>query len=87
MIDLELYYKIAEAKIRKKQVEYLKQIKSLPLPEKEKKGIFKRRKIPVEIKLLKGYNKGVEMALKVIKSEFKRYERRLKKEEKQGGKF
>ena len=54
MIDLELYYKIAEAKILKKQVEYLKQIKSLPLPEKEKKGIFKRRKIPVEIKLLKG---------------------------------
>lgn len=67
MIDLELYYKIAEAKILKKQVEYLKQIKSLPLPEKEKKGIFKRRKIPVEIKLLKGYNKGIEFVYYNIK--------------------
>ncbi len=85
MIDIELYYKTAEAHILKNQAEYLKEIKSISLPEK--RGIFKRRKIPVEIKLLKGYNKGVEMALKVIKSEFKRYERRLKKEEKQGGKF
>lgn len=87
MSDIELYYKIAEAKILKNQVEYLKQIKSLPLPKKKKIYIFRRRKIPVEIKLLKGYNKGVEMALRVIKTEFKRYKSRLKKEEKDGSKF
>lgn len=41
----------------------------------------------VEDKLLKGYNKGIETALNVLVKEFKRYYKRLKKDEKDGKKF
>ncbi len=87
MIEIELFYKIVEANIRAVHTEYLQKLKRVPLPDtaKKKRKLFK--KLPVEDKLLKGYNKGIETALNVLVREFKRYDKRLKKEEKAGRKF
>lgn len=87
MYEIELFYKIVEAHIRLVHTEYLKKLKRVPLPKtlKSKDIVFK--KMPVEDKLLKGYNKGIETALSVLSSEFKRYKKRLNKEEKDGKKF
>lgn len=88
MIEIELFYKIVEARIRSVHTEYLQRLKRVPLPDntsKKKRVSFK--KLPIEDKLLKGYNKGIETALTVIEKEFKRFDKRLKKEEKDGKKF
>lgn len=87
MIEIELFYKIVEAHIRSVHTDYLKELKRVPLPDTAKKKRVSFKKLPVEDKLLKGYNKGIETALSVLVSEFKRYEKRLKKEEKDGKKF
>ncbi len=87
MIEIELFYKIVEARIRLVHTEYLKSLKRVPLPETAKKKRLSFKKMPVEDKLLKGYNKGIETALNVLVKEFKRYYKRLKKEEKDGKKF
>ncbi len=87
MIEIELFYKIVEAHIRAVHTEYLQKLKRVPLPDTAKKKRILFKKLPVEDKLLKGYNKGIETALKVLIKEFKRYDKRLKKEEKAGGKF
>ncbi len=81
-----MFYKIVEAHIRSVHTDYLKQLKRVPVPDTNKKSI-KFKLIRVEDKLLKGYNKGVEMALDILSKEFKRYEKRLQKEEKDGKKF
>lgn len=87
MIEIELFYKIVEARICSVHTDYLKKLKRVPLPETAKKKRLSFKKMPVEDKLLKGYNKGIETALNVLIKEFKRYEKRLKKEEKDGKKF
>lgn len=90
MIELELFYKIVEAKIRKDHGNYLQNLKRVPAESEKKRGffgLFKRKKIPVEDKLLKGYNAGIKKALEVLKCEFTKFDKRLKKEEKNGGKF
>lgn len=87
MIEIELFYKIVEARIRSVHTEYLKSIKRVPMPETVKKRRISFKKLPIEDKLLKGYNKGIETALSVLVKEFKRYDKRLKKEEKDGRKF
>lgn len=91
MIELELFYKIVEAKIRKDHGNYLQNLKRVPAEQKkEKRGflsLFKRKKIPVDDKLLKGYNAGIKKALEVLKGEFTKFDKRLKKEEKDGRKF
>ena len=87
MIKIELFYKIVEARIRAVHTEYLKSIKRVPMSETVKKRRISFKKLPIEDKLLKGYNKGIETALSVLVKEFKRYDKRLKKEEKDGRKF
>ena len=87
MIEIELFYKIVEARIRSVHTEYLKSLKRVPLPETLKKKRLSIKKLPVEDKLLKGYNKGIETALNVLVKEFKRFDKRLKKDEKDGKKF
>ncbi len=87
MIEIELFYKIVEAHIRSVHTEYLKSLKRVPLPKTEKNKQIAFKNLPVGNKLLKGYNKGIETALSVLIKEYKRYEKRLKKEEKDGRKF
>ena len=87
MDEIELFYKIVEARMRLVHTEYLKKLKRVPLPKTSKNKTIPFKKLPVEDKLLKGYNKGIETALNVLASEFKRYKKRLKKEEKDGKKF
>lgn len=85
MIELELFYKIVESKIRKDHGNYLQNIKRVPAEQKMEKrgflGLFKRKKIPVEDKLLKGYNAGIKKALEVLKSEFNKFNKRVDKED------
>ena len=93
MIELELFYKIVEAKIRKDHGNYLQNLKREPVEvSNEKRGFFarlfgKRKKIHIPDKLLKGYNAGIKKALDILKSEFSRFDKRLKREEKEGRKF
>lgn len=118
MIEIELFYKTVEAKLRAKHNSYLERLKlvavelKLPkvdeLPKGEewrklnvfqrfelkhnrkkqlkayKKALKKQRELRVEDKLLRGYNAGVKMALSVLDSEYKHYDKRLKKAEEQG---
>lgn len=87
MIEIELFYKIVEAHIREVHTEYLQRLKRVPMPDTVKKKRISFKKLPIEDKLLKGYNKGIETALSVLVKEFKRFDKRLKKEEKAGNKF
>ena len=87
MDEIELFYKIVEAHTRLVHTEYLKKMKRVPLIKSHKNIAIPFKKLPIEDKLLKGYNKGIETALNVLASEFKRYKKRLKKEEKDGKKF
>ncbi len=87
MIEIELFYKIVEAHIRSVHTEYLKSLKRVPAPDTIKKKRISFKKLPIEDKLLKGYSKGIETALSVLVKEFKRFDKRLKKEEKDGKKF
>lgn len=84
MIELELFYKIVESKIRKDHGNYLQNIKRVPA-EQDKRGffarLFGRKKIAVEDKLLKGYNAGIKKALEVLKSEFNKFNKRVDKED------
>ncbi len=45
-----------------------------------KKAVKKQREVRVEDKLLKGFNSGVKMALKVLSAEYARYDKRIEKE-------
>ncbi len=93
MIELELFYKIVEAKIRKDHGNYLQNLKRDPVElSAEKRGLFarlfcKRKKIRIPDKLLKGYNAGIKKALDVLKAEFVKFNKRLKREEERGSKF
>lgn len=87
MIEIELFYKIVESHIRAVHTDYLQRLKRVPVPAVVKKKRIKFKKLPVEDKLLKGYNKGIETALNVLVKDFKRFDKRLKKEEKEGRKF
>ena len=87
MIEIELFYKIVEAHIRAVHTDYLQRLKRVPVPDTIKKKRISFKKLPIEDKLLKGYNKGIETALNVLVKEFKRFDKRLKKEEKAGKKF
>ncbi len=89
MIEIELFLKTVEAKIRKTHVEYMKGLKRVPIKQEDNKGfiafikgIFCRKSVPVDDKLLKGYNAGIEKALKVLEKEYKRFIKRLNTEDK-----
>lgn len=87
MDDIELFYKIVEAHTRLVHTQYLKKLKRIPLSSDNGKKRLTFKKLPIEDKLLKGYNNGIETALRVLASEFKRYKKRLEKAEKDGKKF
>lgn len=114
MIELELFYKTVEAKIREEHTDYLEgekrarvpialpMVDELPSGDEWKKLNFfervalkykrrkqikarnkaqkKEREIRIEDKLLKGYNKGIRKALRILNDEFKTFEKRLKEE-------
>lgn len=82
MTEIELFAKIVEVKVRQAHTHYLKNLKRVPLPT-DKKRIFRLRHVPVEDKLLKAYNAGIEKAIHILKQEYGRFDRRLRKEEKQ----
>lgn len=118
MIEIELFYKTVESKLRAKHNSYLERLKLVPveleLPKVDelpkggewrklnfiqrfvlkhnrkkqlkayKKALKKQRELRIKDKLLRGYNAGVKMALSVLDSEYKRYDKRLKKAEEQG---
>lgn len=84
MIEIELFLKTVEAQIRKNHVGYVKGLKRVPLNQDNVKGfvafikwLFCRKSVPVEDKLLKGYNAGIEKALKVLETEYKRFIKRV----------
>lgn len=72
-MELELFYKIVESRIRAKYIKRLKAVKS--------------RQDNIKANPLKEFGAGVDMALTVLTSEFKSFSRRLQKEEKDGSKF
>lgn len=87
MIELELYYRTVEAAIRAEHTEYLRKLKRVPLPEtttQTRRGRVKRKPICIDDKLLKGYNAGIEQAIRILSREFKAYEKRLEKADKDG---
>lgn len=88
MLEIELFYKIVEARIRSVHTAYLQRLKRVPLHDNtSNKKRISFKKLPIEDKLLNGYSKGIETALSVLVKEFKRFDKRLKKEEKDGKKF
>lgn len=84
MIEIELFLKTVEAKIRKTHVEYMKGLKRVPIKQEDNKGfiafikgLFCCKSVSVEDKLSKGYNAGIEKALKVLETEYKRFIKRV----------
>ena len=96
MIEIELFFKTVEAEIRRKHIKYLKKQKCLPEcsaalleggEDIEDKDEFKSLKGSKKIKLVKRFNQGIETALKVLISEYARFDRRLRAEKEKGKKF
>ena len=48
---------------------------------RQRRKAMKRQKFPVDELLTRGYNAGIEMALRVLDGEFKAYMKELKKED------
>ncbi len=84
-MELELFFKIVESEIRRRHVLYLKRKKgfataadvpdSSPVPaetEKTADSVDDYLQCPK----VKSFNKGVEMALKILRQEFKAFEKR-----------
>lgn len=77
MIEIELFCKIVEAKVREEHEDCLNVINRL----------LRHNRIKRKDKYMQGYNKGVNEVLHILHREYKAYEKRLKKEEKAGKKF
>ena len=77
MIEIELFWKIVENKIREEHEDNLIVLNRL----------IRHNKIKRKDKYLRGYNKGVADTLHILYREYKAYYRRLKKEEKAERKF
>ena len=91
MIEIELFYRTVESEIRRQHVKYLKRKKYVTEPDDEESSGFSEQKAE---KLFidtpgkaKRFNKGVDMALKVLRKEYDKFSKRLKKQEKDGGEF
>lgn len=102
MIEIELFYRTVESEIRRQHVKYLKRKKYVTEPDDEESSGFSEQKAekPEDSdrskaeKLFidtpgkaKRFNKGVDMALKVLRKEYDKFSKRLKKQEKDGGEF
>ena len=61
-----------------KKLAYLRMIRK---QRKRYKKALRAQKVPVDERLTRGYNAGVEMALDELESEFKEFYKRLQKEE------
>ena len=86
MLELELFFKIVESGIRCKHIKYLKKQKCnsaakelSPISEVENNS----DEFPVneKIEYVKRFNKGIDTALYVLQDEFKKFNKRLKSEE------
>lgn len=79
MIELELFFKIVEEKIRRDHTHYLENLKRVPLPSTKKHWwqFWKREPVPIEDKLLKAYNAGIKKALHILKVEYAKFNNRL----------
>lgn len=95
MIEIELFFKTVEAEIRRKHIKYLKKQKCLPecsaalLQDEnaEDSEEFKKLKGSKQLKYVKRFNQGIETALKVLISEYARFDKRLRAESEKGKKF
>ena len=100
MIEIELFFKIVESEIRRRHIKYLKKQKCLPSDQaepKEQEGVpadkadefiyADKPKLREKAKRVKAFNKGINTAVRVLKSEFDRFQARLKKEEETGNQF
>lgn len=102
MIEIELFYKTVESEIRRKHIKYLKRQKCLPSDQTEPQAILSdektlsaadefiysdKPKLKEKAKRVKAFNKGIETALKVLVSEYKDFDKRLKKDEEGKKKF
>lgn len=77
MIELELFAKMVECKIREKHEQNSTIINRL----------LRKDKIAKKDKFLQGYNKAIEASLDILLHEYKVYEKRLKKQERELNKF
>ena len=77
MIEIELFCKIVEAKVREEHEDCLRVVNRL----------LRHNRIGRKDKFMQGYNNGVQAVLHILKREYKAYDKRLKKEEKDGHKF
>lgn len=100
MIEIELFYKTVESKIRYKHIKYLKKQKCLPSdqaePKQEEKTVMSdeddfvysdKPKLREKAKRVKAFNKGIETAIKALQSEYKTFEKRFESEQVKGKKF
>lgn len=88
MIELELFFKTVEEKIRRDHTNYLENMKRVPSPPPKKRWwqFWKRNPVPVEDELLKSYNAGIKKVLHILKVEYSKFNRRLLKAEKEAEK-
>ena len=77
MIEIELFCKIVENEVRAEHEDNLITLNRL----------IRHNKIKRKDKYIRGLNKGVEIALHILRREYKAYYKRLKKEEKEARKF
>lgn len=85
ILELELFYKIVESEIRRRHVRYLKRKKgfataadvpdSSPTPAEPKEPVDSAEDY-LQCPDIKSFNKGIELALKILKQEFKAFEKR-----------
>ena len=80
MLEIELFYKIVESHIRREHNAYLRKQKCLPeglTPNDDETKVEATVKRTAKVKR---YNKGVDMALRVLTSEYKRFMKCFKEE-------
>lgn len=89
MIEIELFFKIVESEIRRKHIKYLKKQKciSSDVASEPKEGETEDEIRVDKPQKVKSFNKGIDTAIKVLQVEYVAFDKRLKEENKKGGKF
>lgn len=89
MIEIELFFKTVESEIRRKHIKYLKKQKCI-----SSDGVLEPKEGETEDEIrvdkpqkVKSFNKGIDTAIKVLQVEYAAFDKRLKEENKKGGKF
>lgn len=100
MIEIELFYRIVESEIRKRHIKYLKRRKVVSAElddsensEEQKSDASKEANENTPVNICGGdnalkvrrFNKGIDTALKVLACEYKRFAKRMSKDDKSKG--